>query len=73
MIARLQQVQLVATEIEGKAKELSSVYEVSLDQFTPLFYKLMSEYEREFEKYQLDELVVAAIAPLVSVAPVLRI
>ncbi|KAL0571701.1 hypothetical protein V5O48_010262 [Marasmius crinis-equi] len=65
LIARLQQVQLVATEIDAKAKELSSVYEVSLDQFSPLFYKLMSEYDREFEKYQLDELIVAAITPLV--------
>ncbi|KAF9269153.1 TFP11-domain-containing protein [Marasmius fiardii PR-910] len=65
LIARLQQIQLVATEIDAKAKELASVYEVSLDHFSPLFYKLMSEYEREFEQYQLDELVVAAIAPLV--------
>ncbi|KAJ8079505.1 hypothetical protein PM082_011092 [Marasmius tenuissimus] len=65
LIARLQQVQLVATDIDVKAKELASVYEVSLDQFSPLFYKLMSEYDREFDKYRLDELVVAAIAPLV--------
>ncbi|KAG7094056.1 hypothetical protein E1B28_007675 [Marasmius oreades] len=65
LIARLQQVQLVATQIDSKAKELASAYEVSLDQFSPLFYKLTSEYEHEFVKYQLDELIVAAIAPLV--------
>ena len=66
VIARLQQVQLVVTDIDIKAKELASVYEASLDQFSPLFYKLMSEHDREFDKYHLDELVVAAIAPLVG-------
>ncbi|EEB91113.1 hypothetical protein MPER_10584, partial [Moniliophthora perniciosa FA553] len=65
LIARLQQVQLVATEIDNKAKEVGSLYEVSLEGFSPLFYKLMTEYEREFERYRLDEVVVAAIAPLV--------
>ncbi|KAK7056344.1 hypothetical protein VNI00_002898 [Paramarasmius palmivorus] len=65
LIARLQQVQLVASEIDSKAKEIGSLYEVSLEGFSPLFYKLMTEYEREFDKYRLDEVVVAAIAPLV--------
>jgi hypothetical protein len=65
VIARLQQVQLVASEIDSKAKEIGSLYEVSLEGFSPLFYKLMTEYEREFDKYRLDEVVVAAIAPLV--------
>lgn len=65
VIARLQQLQLVTKDINTKAKELASVYEVSLEPFSPLFYKLVDEFPREFEKYRLDEIVVAAIAPLV--------
>lgn len=47
------------------AKELASVYEVSLEPFSPHFQKLISEYSREYDKYRLDEIVVAAIAPTV--------
>ncbi|KAF9071594.1 GC-rich sequence DNA-binding factor-like protein-domain-containing protein [Rhodocollybia butyracea] len=65
LIARLQQVQLVATDIDAKAKELSSNYDASLDQFSPLFYKLTTDFDSEFERYRLDEVVVAAITPLV--------
>ncbi|KAJ7656386.1 GC-rich sequence DNA-binding factor-like protein-domain-containing protein [Mycena polygramma] len=65
LIARLQQVQIVANEIESKSKELASVYEVSLEGFSPLFYKLVDQFSREFERYRLDEIVVAAIAPFV--------
>jgi len=46
-------------------KELSSVYEVSLEPFSPHFQKLISEYSYEYDKYGLDEIVVAAIAPIV--------
>ncbi|KIY51936.1 TFP11-domain-containing protein [Fistulina hepatica ATCC 64428] len=66
LIARLQKIQLVANDINAKSKELSSVYEVSLDPFSPLFYTLISEFSVEFEKYRLDEIVVAAIAPSVQ-------
>lgn len=66
VIARLQQVQLVANEIDTKSKELASVYEVSLEPLSPLFYKLVDQFSREFERYRLDEIVVAAIAPLVG-------
>ncbi|KAF7327485.1 Tuftelin-interacting protein 11 [Mycena kentingensis (nom. inval.)] len=65
LIARLQQVQIMANDIDAKSKELASVYEASLEDFTPLFYKLVSEFAREVEKYRLDEVIVAAIAPLV--------
>ncbi|KAF5315990.1 hypothetical protein D9758_018112 [Tetrapyrgos nigripes] len=65
LIARLQQVQIVANEIDAKAKELASVYEVSLDPFSPIIYRLVSEFENEFTRYRLDEVVVAAIAPLI--------
>lgn len=65
MIARLQQVQLIANDINSKSKELASVYEVTLDPLTPLFQNLMDGYAHEFDRYGLDELIVAAIAPLV--------
>ncbi len=63
LIARLQQIQLVAGDINAVAKDLSSSYEVSLDPFSPLFEKLIREYDNEYDKYRLDELVVAAITP----------
>ncbi|KAF9499348.1 TFP11-domain-containing protein [Pleurotus eryngii] len=65
LIARLQQVQIVANEISAKSKELASVYEASLDSFSPLFYKLTIEFPVELDKYRLDEIAVAAIAPTV--------
>ncbi|KAG6908973.1 hypothetical protein DXG01_002581 [Tephrocybe rancida] len=65
LIERLQKVQLVANDINAKAKELSSMYEVSLEPFSPLFYALVDQFSREFERYRLDEIVVAAIAPIV--------
>lgn len=55
----------MANDISTTAKDLASVYEVSLEPFSPLFYLLVDQYPREFEKYRLDEIVVAAIAPLV--------
>jgi len=55
----------VANDINTTAKGLASIYEVSLEPFSPLFYILVDQYPREFEKYRLDEIVVAAIAPLV--------
>lgn len=65
MIARLQQVQLLANDINVTAKELTSAYEVSLEPFSPHFQKLISEFSYEYDKYHLDEIVVAAIAPVV--------
>jgi tuftelin-interacting protein 11 len=43
---------------------MASIYEAPLESFTPHFRKLL-EFPREFDQYRLDELVVAAIAPLV--------
>lgn len=65
VIARLQQIQLITTEISATAKEVASLYEVSLDPFTPHFQKLILEYSAEFDKYRLDEVVVSAIAPTI--------
>lgn len=41
------------------------MYEASLDAFTPDFGKLLAQYTKEYERYQIDEIVVAAIAPVV--------
>jgi hypothetical protein len=63
----MQQIHLVVEDINSKAKELASVYEVSLDPFSPHFSQLLVQFPSEFDRYRLDEIVVAAIAPLVGV------
>ncbi|KAI6114784.1 GC-rich sequence DNA-binding factor-like protein-domain-containing protein [Pisolithus croceorrhizus] len=65
LISRLQRVTLVTDEIGTKSKELSSTYEANLDDLSPLFSKLLVEFPAEFDKYHLDEIVVAAILPIV--------
>ncbi|KAG6821212.1 hypothetical protein H0H93_004033 [Arthromyces matolae] len=65
LIDRLQKVQLVANDINAKSKELSTMYEISLEPFSALFYSLVDQFSHEFERYRLDEIVVAAIAPIV--------
>lgn len=41
------------------------MYEASLEPFSPLVHKIADQYGEEFDRYGLDEIVVAAIAPLV--------
>ena len=67
VIARLQQVHLVVDDINAQAKVAASTYEASLDPFSAHFEKLIGLYPAEFERYRLDEIVVAAIAPIVSI------
>ncbi|TFK29732.1 TFP11-domain-containing protein [Coprinopsis marcescibilis] len=64
LISRMQQIQIVANEIHVLSKELASMYEISLDPFSPLVHRLVTQFPNEFDKYQLDEVVVAAVAPL---------
>lgn len=64
LISRLQQIQIVANEIQTLSKELASIWEVSLDPLSPHISRLVNEFPNEFDAYQLDEIVVAAIAPL---------
>jgi tuftelin-interacting protein 11 len=66
VIVRLQQVHLVVDDIESQAKEMKSSYDVSLEPFSVSFEKLIGLYPNEFDRYRLDEVVVAAIAPVVS-------
>ncbi|KAJ3520444.1 hypothetical protein NMY22_g12756 [Coprinellus aureogranulatus] len=65
LISRLQQIQLVANEIQTISKDLASVYEVSLDPLSPHISRLVNQFPNEFDNYQLDEIVVASIAPLI--------
>lgn len=61
----MQQINLVVDEISTQTKELASIYELSLDPFSPYFSKLLVQFPNEFDKYRLDEIVVAAITPSV--------
>ncbi|KAH9893377.1 TFP11-domain-containing protein [Cubamyces lactineus] len=65
LIARLQQMNLVVDEINTQSREAAAMYEASLDPFTTSFDKLLGQYAREFDRYRLDEVVVAAIAPVI--------
>jgi len=64
VITRLQQIQQVANDINTTARELASVYEVSLEPFSSSIQKLVDEYATEYDRYRLDEVVVAAITPV---------
>ncbi|EIW79317.1 TFP11-domain-containing protein, partial [Coniophora puteana RWD-64-598 SS2] len=72
LISRLQRVTLVVDDIGTQAKASSASYEAveALDLFSPLFSRLLMEFPSEFERYRLDEIVVAAITPLVRRAVV---
>ncbi|OBZ73835.1 Tuftelin-interacting protein 11 [Grifola frondosa] len=65
IISRLQQVHLVVDEISSQAREMASVYEASLEPFSANFDKLLGQFPKEFDRYRLDEVIVAAIAPVV--------
>ena len=67
MIKRLQAVHLVVDDINSKAKQVSwSDYEPSFDVFDEPIENLLMHYGKEYDKYRLDEIVVAAITPIVS-------
>jgi tuftelin-interacting protein 11 len=63
----MQQVRLVVDDIRTLSRQQASDYEASLEPFSPHFHKLLSQFPSEFDKYKLDEVVVAAIAPIVRV------
>ncbi|KAH8108887.1 TFP11-domain-containing protein [Phellopilus nigrolimitatus] len=64
LISRLQAVHLVVDDINTKAKEIAmSDYEPTLETFSALIDKLNAQYSKEYDHYQLDEIVVAAIVP----------
>ena len=65
VIARMQHMNVVVEEISNQAREAASMYEASLELFTSSFDKLLGQHAKEFDRYRLDEVVVAAIAPVV--------
>ncbi|KAI9510519.1 TFP11-domain-containing protein [Russula earlei] len=65
LITRMKQVQLVIDDIQTLSRQQVSDYEASLEPFSPHFHKLLSQFSSEFDRYRLDEIVVAAIAPVV--------
>lgn len=66
VIARLQQVHLVVDDINTEAKRLYASYEPTLDPFSSSFDKLLGQFAGDFDRYHLDEVVVAAISPVVG-------
>lgn len=66
VIARLQQIHLVVNDINSEAKQLSASYEPTLDPFSSSFDALLGQFASDFDRYRLDEVVVAAISPVVS-------
>ncbi|KAI0738635.1 TFP11-domain-containing protein [Daedaleopsis nitida] len=65
LISRMQQMNLVVNEINSQARETASTYEASLEPFSVGFDKLLGQCAQEFDRYRLDEVVVAAIAPVI--------
>lgn len=57
--------QIIAEEINGLSNAVASDYDATLDPFSPALFRLVADYPAEFDRYRLDEIVVAAIAPLV--------
>lgn len=51
-------------EISTQARELASIWEATLEPFQPSFQKLIGQYGPELDRYRLDEVIVAAIAPV---------
>lgn len=60
-------------DINVQAKETASIYEATLEPFSPSFDKLVGLYPNEFDRFRLDEIVIAAIAPVVRMLPNIRI
>jgi tuftelin-interacting protein 11 len=65
VISRLQKIHLVTDQINDRVKSIAALYDATLDAFSDLFEVLTNQYAPEFEKYHLDEIVVAAMAPTV--------
>ncbi|KAH9967495.1 GC-rich sequence DNA-binding factor-like protein-domain-containing protein [Russula dissimulans] len=65
LISRMKQIHLVVNDIQALSRQQTMDYEASLEPFSPHFHKLLSQFPSEFDRYRLDEIVVAAIAPVV--------
>ncbi|KAG8873502.1 hypothetical protein FRB97_006713 [Tulasnella sp. 331] len=63
LIERLQKIHLIVDEVKTTSQEVGSLNEPTLDPFAENVEILCQIYEAEYERYRLDEIVVAAIAP----------
>lgn len=60
---------LVVDDISTKVKEVaSSDYEPTLETFSALIEKFLTSFPPEYDRYHLDEIVVAAVAPTVGLS-----
>ena len=66
VIARMQKIHLICDDIQSVARGLASSYEATLDPLSPHISQLVTMYASEYDRYRLDEIVVAAIAPIVG-------
>ena len=66
MISRLRDVCLIVDDIKAQSQDSNGNYETSLGVFSPHIEKLVTDFATEYDVYHLDEIVVGAIAPIVS-------
>ncbi|KAG8976662.1 hypothetical protein FRB90_009094, partial [Tulasnella sp. 427] len=64
LIQRLQKIHIIVDDIDAKAKEAAGLYEPSLQPFVPAVTTLVHDYSPEYDKYNLDDIVIAAVAPV---------
>ena len=63
LIERLQRVHLVVDELAAVAKQTHGGDDDALARLSPSIEKLVWEFEGEYERYGIGEVVVAALAP----------
>ncbi|KAG8899112.1 hypothetical protein FRB99_006936 [Tulasnella sp. 403] len=64
LIQRLQKVHLIVDDIKVKSQEVATLEQPSLGIFSAQVMALIRDYKPEYERYRLDEIIVAAIAPV---------
>ena len=66
----MQQIAAITAELDSLAKEAAAAASSpvqALATFSPAFNQLVHQFPDEYAAYQLDEVLVATIAPIVSV------
>lgn len=67
LIERLQRVHLVIDELAAVTKQMRGGDSDALAELSPSIEKLVKEFSGEYERYSIDEVVVAALAPTFKV------
>lgn len=69
VIQRLQGIHLTVDDLSTKGKDIArSDYEPSLDPLSAPVEKLIHDFPNEFDRYHLDDIVVAVMAPIVRIS-----